>query len=119
MIARLGRSAAAGALMLTAVACGGGGNAPSGTPAPTGTPAGSAIVAATDKLTFDPRVVNLAVGGTVTWKNEESVPHTVTFGKFDKPLKPGQTVTFTFTSAGTTTVVCTLHPTMRGTIVVA
>lgn len=113
---RIKAFAAAAALLFTVAACGGGG--PSAAPSPTGTPVGNASVLATDKLTFEPRVVNLAVGGTITWKNKESVPHTVTFGKFDKPLKAGQTVTFTFTSAGSTTVVCTLHPAMRGTIVV-
>jgi plastocyanin len=71
-------------------------------------------------LHFKPDSVQVKVGQTVTWKNEESVPHDVkadsgasfhskTFGK-------DGTYTFTPTKAGTVKYECTLHPGMDGTL---
>lgn len=108
------RVAPAAAIVLLAAACGGGD--PAARPGATGTPVESATVDATDKLTFEPKVVYLKIGGTVTWKNDGALPHTVTFTGFDKPLKAGQQVQFTFASGGRTLIRCTLHPQMTGEI---
>jgi plastocyanin len=35
-------------------------------------------VSMTDKLTFEPKTVTVRTGGTVTWKNDSGVGHTVT-----------------------------------------
>jgi plastocyanin len=71
-------------------------------------------------LHFKPDHVQVKVGQTVTWKNEESVPHDVkadsgasfaskTFGKEG-------TYAFTPAKAGTIEYECTLHPGMDGTL---
>ncbi len=76
-------------------------------------------------IAFVPATVNIAVGDTVTWTNNETsaIPHTVTSdtaGQFDSGLfNPGQTFSHTFTSAGTFTYHCNVHPSMLGSVIVA
>jgi len=63
------------------------------------------------------------VGDTVTWVNEDNVPHTVTTTggptSFDSgTMNKGETYSHTFTSAGTWSYYCAVHPDMKGTVVV-
>ena len=96
--------------------------------------AASITIGASSKTTdaFSPNPVNVNVGDTVTWTNDDSQPHTVTSGsngtpdsKFDsspnfKPLLvPKQTFSHTFTQAGDYSYYCGLHPNMVGTVKVA
>jgi plastocyanin len=77
---------------------------------------------------FDPLILNVPVGATVTWKNLDSTLHTVTSGSsesgksgtiFDSSyLTGGKTFQHTFSSAGTFDYFCTLHPYMKGQVVV-
>jgi plastocyanin len=77
---------------------------------------------------FDPLILNVPVGATVTWKNLDSTLHTVTSGSaesgksgtiFDSSyLTGGKTFQHTFNSAGTFDYFCTLHPYMKGQVVV-
>lgn len=77
---------------------------------------------------FDPLILNVPVGATVTWKNLDSTLHTVTSGSaesgksgttFDSSyLTGGKTFQHTFSSAGTFDYYCTLHPYMKGQVVV-
>lgn len=76
---------------------------------------------------FDPASDSVKVGTTVVWTNQDSASHTVTSGDpsagpsgtFDSGLiKPGDTFKHTFTSAGTTSYFCTVHPWMTGKIIV-
>jgi plastocyanin len=76
---------------------------------------------------FDPASLSVKVGTTVTWTNQDAAAHTVTSGDpsagpsgvFDSGLiKPGNTFTHTFTTAGTTSYFCTVHPWMTGKIIV-
>src|SRR3989442_756413 len=59
---------------------------------------------------------------TVTWVNKDTVTHTVTSdgsSLFDSGFMPtGATFQFTFTMAGTYPYYCTVHPFMKGTVVV-
>jgi plastocyanin len=51
-------------------------------------------------------------GATVTWMNQDSVPHTVTAndGSFDSgTLSPGQTYSHTFNAPGTSDYYCAIH----------
>ncbi len=94
------------------------------------TPAGSsAAPAAAAGKTEDVSIKNFSfgqpltvpVGTTVTWKNEDSMTHTVTAtdNSFDSgDLEQGATFSFTFTKAGTYSYVCQLHPNMKGTVTV-
>lgn len=71
---------------------------------------------------FSPNVVYLKVGGTVTWTNKDTSPHTATDlgGSFDSgSLATDQTFKRTFATAGTYTYHCTIHSMMaKATIVV-
>ena len=71
---------------------------------------------------FSPANLTVKVGKTVTWVNKDTVTHTVTSdgsSLFDSGFMPtGATFQFTFTAAGTYPYYCTVHPYMKGTIVV-
>src|SRR5215211_1795148 len=81
---------------------------------------------------YQPNPIQVSVGNTVTWTNNDSQPHTVTSGSNGQPdnkfnsspnfsplLNPGQTFSFTFTQAGTYPYFCMLHPNMVGTVSVS
>lgn len=71
---------------------------------------------------FDPGEFTVAAGGTVSWTNNGSQPHTVTASdrSFDSGLiAPGDTFDYTFADPGTYSYVCTPHPWMKATIVVS
>jgi plastocyanin len=81
---------------------------------------------------FQPNPVQINVGDTVTWTNDDSQPHTVTSGangapdgKFDSSpdfnplLAPGQTFEHTFTEADDYPYFCMLHPNQVGTVSVS
>ena len=77
---------------------------------------------------YNPSPLNVPVGTTVTWTNNDNTVHTVTEGNpsgntpangFDSGiLAPGKTFTHTFDTAGTIQYYCTLHPTMLGEVIV-
>lgn len=72
-------------------------------------------------LMFSPSTLTVSVGTTVTWKNTDSLQHTVTSdtGLFDSGLfGSGATYTHTFSTAGTYPYHCTIHAGMVGTIIV-
>ena len=71
--------------------------------------------------TFSPATLTIAVGDTVTWRNADDRPHTVTSsdGVFDSGnLDEGVGFSFTFTEPGTYAYLCAYHPEMQATIVV-
>jgi plastocyanin len=60
-------------------------------------------------------------GTTVTWVNNDSVPHTATStdGIWDSnTIPPGGSFSYTFSTAGSFLYFCEIHPNMRGRIVV-
>jgi len=62
------------------------------------------------------------VGGTVTWTNLGAQAHTATAsdGSFDSGLvAPGASASVTFATAGTFAYLCSVHPTMKGFLVVS
>lgn len=70
---------------------------------------------------FMPMEVSVPVGGSVTWKNLDGEPHTVTSteGLFRSgALDQGDSFTFKFTKAGTYPYICSIHPQMRARVVV-
>lgn len=77
-------------------------------------------------LRFDPDMVTIKQGTTVTWINRDSVTHTVTSGTrnngsglFDSGnLNSGATFSYTFNEKGTFDYFCMPHSGMDGTIVV-
>jgi len=74
-----------------------------------------------DNFTFAPQRVTVKVGTTVTWINEDDIPHAIAAtGKSfrSKVLDTEDKYSFTFTTAGVFEYFCSLHPHMTGTIVV-
>ena len=74
-----------------------------------------------DNFTFAPQRITVKAGTTVTWINEDDIPHTVvstTLAFRSKGLDTDDKFSFTFTGAGSYDYFCSLHPHMTGTIVV-
>lgn len=71
---------------------------------------------------FDPSSVEVEVGGTVTWTNEgPNEPHDATAddGSFETgEVAVGQSASVTFDDSGSFTYICSLHPSMSGTVTV-
>lgn len=70
---------------------------------------------------FDPASVTVKTGTTITWTNQDSTKHTVTSddGSWTSAeLSTGATFSFTFDKAGTYTYHCSIHTSMKGTIIV-
>ena len=87
-------------------------------PAPSGSAARSEKVEIVE-FAYQPDPVVVAVGGKVTWQNEDSAPHTATAddGSFDTgTLEEGKIGSESFKEAGTYPYFCEIHPTMRGTV---
>jgi len=88
-------------------------------------PAASAQTTATevniDNFAFAPQRLTVKAGTTVTWTNEDDIPHTVTSSKKvfrSKALDTNDKFSFTFTTPGEYEYFCSLHPHMTGAIVV-
>jgi plastocyanin len=82
---------------------------------------------------YNPNLIESKVGDILSWRNDDSSPHTVTSSSsaaaaagdnnsittFDSGvLMRGETFSFTFDMEGEYSYFCTLHPNMVGTIVV-
>ena len=70
---------------------------------------------------YSPQTLNVHIGDTVTWTNQDSAGHSATAddGSFDTGvLSQGQSGTATFTKAGQYAYHCSVHPNMQGTIIV-
>ena len=69
---------------------------------------------------FDPKVIEVEAGETVTWTNEDNFTHTVQVdGQEDHKVERGERVEITFDEPGSYDYVCTLHRRdMDGTVIV-
>ncbi len=76
---------------------------------------------------FSPARIQVVPGTTVTWTNQDDVPHNVTIspvvisssdGSESRLLYPGQSFSYTFTSQGTFLYHCQEHPGMGGAVIV-
>jgi plastocyanin len=71
---------------------------------------------------FNPPEITVPVGGSVTWTNQDTAPHTAT--GLDREalqsgaIESGQSFTQAFETAGTIEYFCEFHPNMKGSIVV-
>ena len=86
---------------------------------------GSEPVAATEvemvkSYRFEPKVIEVEAGDTVTWTNDDNFTHTVQVdGQEDHKVGKGESVEISFDKAGTYDYVCTLHSQdMDGTVIV-
>jgi len=130
-------------LVLTGAACASGDETDSDADAPqtSGTETASPVSSAPtggptitlNLIAFKPTDVQLAAGGTVTWRQDDVATHTVTSGRVEqtggtataKPdgqfdsgsLTTGQTFQFSYAEPGTYPFYCAIHPaTMTGVI---
>src|SRR6476646_10257165 len=104
-------------------------NPTSSTPAGTQSSGGAAPSGGNAKvdiknLAFAPATINVKAGSTITWTNDDTPPHNVTYSSGPKftssaTINPGGTFSIKVTQAGTIHYVCTIHPFMKGTIVVS
>jgi plastocyanin len=75
-----------------------------------------------DNFSFGPMTLKVATGTTVTWTNNDDVPHTVvsedktTFRS--KALDTGEKFSYTFSKPGTYPYFCSVHPKMTAEVVV-
>ena len=71
---------------------------------------------------FSPSTLTIQKGANVTWTNYDSVQHHVVSDSsaFSSPLlNKGDTYTHQFNNTGSFSYICSIHPYMKGTIVVA
>ena len=92
------------------------------TPAgPVAAQSGATVEVQVIDFAFEPAMVMIAPGTTVTWTNAGERPHTVTAddGSFDSGrLDPGEQFSFTFDAVGTFSYVCGFHPEMQASVMV-
>jgi plastocyanin len=102
---------AVAAAALFAAGCGGSG---------TSEPVAATEVGMVKSYSFDPKVIEIEAGDTVTWTNEDNFTHTVQIeGQEDHKVEQGESVEITFDEPGTYDYVCTLHSQdMDGTVIV-
>jgi len=75
---------------------------------------------------YIPSIIIIEKGKQVTWVNEDSAFHSITSGFYTAPtelfdsgyLDPFESYTLTFDEAGTYDYFCTLHPWMKGQVIV-
>jgi hypothetical protein len=98
----------------------GGGGTPMSTPTPSPSGSGMGVISG-----FAFNAMTVAVNTTVTWRNDDTVPHTATadassaFQFNTGNIAPGATSQgVVFSQVGTFTYHCTVHPAMHGTIIV-
>ncbi|HEY7087390.1 MAG TPA: cupredoxin family copper-binding protein [Tepidisphaeraceae bacterium] len=75
-----------------------------------------------DDMQFSPSSVDIKVGDTVTWTNNDDRDHTVVSrdGSFkSENLRPGSSYTYQFNKAGRFEYSCSYHPRMKGMVNVA
>ena len=73
-----------------------------------------------ENMSYAPAAITVKKGDSVTWVNKDIFPHTVTAaGAFDsREIKPNGKWTYRAAKAGELAYICTLHPGMKGTLVV-
>lgn len=83
--------------------------------------AGSATGVRIDGFVYAPRTISVKAGQSVTWRNADPAPHTVTQtpgGFSSKSMSRGDGYTRRFDRAGRYSYLCALHPGMKGTVLV-
>lgn len=68
---------------------------------------------------FSPSDIKVKKGTMVTWKNEDSSIHKIKSDSFESgDINTGNTYQFKFENVGTFTYICSIHPSMKGTVTV-
>jgi len=83
--------------------------------------ANPAATVSMDHMAFIPSEITVAPGTTVTWVNNEEMPHTVVDlnrGFRSKTLVKDASFSFTFMAPGDYNYLCSIHPNMKGKVIV-
>jgi len=91
------------------------------TPAQQGTPVTGVTHMNMQNFAYQMANIQVRVGTTVTWTNQDSVPHSITFKNGMKDsglLSQGQSFSYMFNTPGTYQYYCTVHPYMVATVTV-
>jgi len=82
---------------------------------------GEEVKVTIDNFSFTPQDITVKAGTTVTWVNQDDVPHTVVSNekKFkSKALDTDDKFSFTFNDPGTYEYYCSVHPKMTAKVTV-
>jgi plastocyanin len=74
-----------------------------------------------DNFKFTPTPLTVPKGATVTWMNQDDMPHSIVcqrLGFHSKPMDTDGSTSLRFDQAGRYDYVCGLHPFMRGQVIV-
>jgi plastocyanin len=73
-----------------------------------------------DSYLYLPKTLRVKAGTTVTWHNNDQVPHTVTAsdGSFSGLVQQGTTFQRAFSEVGTFQYFCAIHPSITGEVIV-
>lgn len=108
---------AAFASLVVLTGCGGSASAPPAGGDTGSGPAASAVSVSLKNIAFVPSDITVAVGGTVTFTNGDTVEHVVAGDSWSSgPMAPGATYSQTFAAAGTFPITCTIHPSMTASV---
>jgi plastocyanin len=72
-----------------------------------------------DATSFAPADLTVNAGDTIVWTNKDPYPHTATskIGKFDSDdIAPGKSWKFVAKKKGDFPYICSIHPSMKGTL---
>ena len=111
----------AGALALVMTASAAGVVALGSVPASAAAPAAVGPTVKIDNFVFGPAALTITPGTTVTWINQDDIPHTIVAGDKSfksKVLDTDERFSFTFTRPGEYDYFCSLHPHMTGKVIV-
>ena len=116
-------SAGAVAALLATGCGGGGGSSPSAGAAPSaGSSSGTSSAITINNFKFSPATLKVKNGARIKVSNDDSAPHTVTADdghSFDSgTVNSGASTTVQAPAAGTYAYHCTIHPFMKGKLVV-
>lgn len=104
-------------LLTFSVSC----QAPATTPPPAPGPSPTTNAVDISGFAFVPATITIPAGTEITWTNQDSASHTVTSesGLFDSgTLSKNGSFSYLFNQTGTFKYYCTIHPYMKGTVIV-
>lgn len=72
-----------------------------------------------ENFAFNPGTLTVKEGATVVWTNQDSAPHKIKSDTFNSAvMNRGESFQFTFSKAGEYNYFCSIHPSMKGKIIV-
>lgn len=72
-----------------------------------------------DNYQFLPSTLTIHAGDSVKWTNNDRTAHIIKFASFESDsLSDGQTYNHKFNDKGKYNYICSIHPSMKGTIIV-